>query len=93
MAEKIAVPAAGAFALPPERSFAEGASLLMTYGTSIHALLDRGHIKEGDVVLVLGAAGGVGMSAVELGVAFGARVIAAVSSRRKGRSLPRGWGV
>ncbi len=83
MAEKIAINAAGAFALPNERSFAEGASLLLTYGTSIHALLDRGAIVEGDVMLVLGAAGGVGISAIELGVAFGARVIAAVSSPEK----------
>ena len=83
MAEKCIMPAARAYALPPERSFAEGASLLMTYGTTIHGLIDRGHIKEGDTMLVLGAAGGVGMSAVELGVAFGARVIAGVSSQEK----------
>ncbi len=83
MAEKIVINATSAYALPPERSFAEGASLLLTYGTSIHALLDRGNIKEGDTMLVLGAAGGVGMSAIELGVAFGARVVAAVSSPEK----------
>lgn len=83
MAEKVLMAEASAYALPPERSFAEGASLLMTYGTSIHALLDRGRIKEGDVLLVLGAAGGVGLAAVELGVAFGAKVIAAVSSEEK----------
>ncbi len=83
MAEKVLLGEGSAYALPPERSFAEGASLLMTYGTSIHALLDRGRIKEGDVLLVLGAAGGVGLAAVELGVAFGARVIAGVSSEEK----------
>jgi NADPH:quinone reductase len=83
MQEKTIVQASRAYALPPERSFAEGASLLMTYGTSIHALLDRGRIKEGDVLLVLGAAGGVGLAAVELGTAFGARVVAAVSSEEK----------
>ena len=48
-----------------ERSFAEGAALILTYGTSIHALLDRGHIKEGDTLLILGAAGGVGLAAGE----------------------------
>jgi NADPH:quinone reductase len=80
---QIAVPAASAYKLPPERSFEDGAALLMTYATSIHALADRGRIKEGDVLLVLGAAGGVGLAAVELGVAFGARVIAAVSSEEK----------
>ncbi len=83
MAEKAVMSADRAYALPPERSFAEGASLLMTYGTTIHALLDRGKIKEGDVMLVLGAAGGVGMSAIELGVAFGAKVIAGVSTEDK----------
>ena len=83
MAEKIAIPARAAFALPEGRSFAEGASLLMTYGTSIHGLVDRGHIKAGDTMLVLGAAGGVGISAIELGVAYGARVIAGVSSEEK----------
>jgi NADPH:quinone reductase len=81
--EHIAVPAASAYKLPDERSFEDGAALLMTYGTSIHALVDRGRIKEADVLLVLGAAGGVGLAAVELGVAFGARVIAAVSSEEK----------
>ena len=54
------------------------------YGTTIHGLKDRGHIKAGDTVLILGAAGGVGLSAVELAKAFGARVVAAVSSEAKG---------
>ena len=71
------------FALPDGVGFDAGASLLMTYGTNYHGLVDRGHIKPGDVVLVLGAAGGVGLSAVELAKAFGARVIAAVSSAEK----------
>jgi NADPH:quinone reductase len=83
LVEKIAVPAASAYKLPNDRSFEDGAALLMTYATSIHALADRGKLKEGDVLLVLGAAGGVGLAAVELGVAFGARVIAAVSSEEK----------
>ncbi len=86
MAEKVVVEASRAFELPEERSFVDGAALLMTYGTSIHALLDRGRIKEGDTLLVLGAAGGVGLAAVELGVAFGARVIAAVSSEEKAKA-------
>ena len=71
------------FALPDEVDFATGASLLMTYGTNYHGLVDRGHIKPGDVVLILGAAGGVGLSAIELSKAFGARVIAGVSSEDK----------
>ena len=87
LVEKIAVPAAAAYHLPPERSFTDGAALLMTYATSIHALVDRGHIKEGETLLVLGAAGGVGLAAVELGVAFGARVIGAVSSEEKAAAV------
>ena len=58
-----------------------GASaLLMTYGTMIHALKDRGDIKPGETVLVLGAAGGVGLASIELATAYGAKVVAAVSS-------------
>jgi NADPH:quinone reductase len=83
LAEKVLVPAAMALPLPPERSFEEGSALILTYATSIHALLDRGRLKEGHVLLVLGAAGGVGLAAVELGKAFGARVVAAVSSDEK----------
>ena len=83
MAEKVVLNATTAYSLPDERSFAEGAALILTYGTSIHALVDRGHIKAGDTLLVLGAAGGVGIAAVELGVAYGARVVAAVSSEEK----------
>ena len=83
LAEKIAVDQPRLYPLPEGKSFAQGASLLMTYGTSIHALLDRGHLKAGDTLLILGAAGGIGLSAIELGKAFGARVVAAVSSEEK----------
>jgi NADPH:quinone reductase len=83
LAEKVAIDAGRLFALPEGRSFEEGASLVLTYGTTIHALLDRGHLKQGHTLLVLGAAGGVGLAAIELGKAFGARVIAAVSSEAK----------
>ena len=83
LVEKIALNATSLFRLPEGRSFAEGASLLLTYGTTIHALLDRGHLAEGNTLLVLGAAGGVGLAAIELGKAFGARVVAAVSSEEK----------
>lgn len=74
------------YAMPDGGSFEQGAAMLFTYGTTIHALVDRGHIKEGDNLLVLGAAGGVGLAAVELGKAFGARVIAAVSSEEKAQA-------
>ncbi len=84
LAEKVAVAAGRMFPIPDGVPFEKAASLLMTYGTTIHGLKDRGHIKEGDTVLILGAAGGVGLSAVELAKAFGARVVAAVSSEAKG---------
>ena len=84
LAEKVIVPAGRMFPVPAGIPFEKAASLLMTYGTTIHGLKDRGHIKEGDTVLVLGAAGGVGLSAIELSKAFGARVVAAVSSEAKG---------
>lgn len=83
MAEAVAVSVHNAYHLPEGHDFAEGASLLMTYGTSYHALVDRGHIQQGDVLLVLGASGGVGIAAVEIGKALGARVIAGVSSEAK----------
>jgi NADPH:quinone reductase-like Zn-dependent oxidoreductase len=83
LAEKVIVPAKAAIALPEGRSFAEGAALLLTYATSIHALYDRGRLRSGQTLLVLGAAGGVGLAAVELGKARDACVIAAVSSEKK----------
>jgi NADPH:quinone reductase-like Zn-dependent oxidoreductase len=83
LAEKVVLPAAAAVRLPAERSFEEGAALLLTYATSIHALYDRGRLEAGQTLLVLGAAGGVGLAAIELGKARGARVIAAVSSAEK----------
>ena len=83
LVEKVAVDPARMYRLPEGRSFAEGASLILTYGTTIHALRDRGHLKAGETLLVLGAAGGVGLAAIELGKAFGATVVAAVSSEEK----------
>ncbi|MDF8332338.1 NADPH:quinone oxidoreductase family protein [Novosphingobium cyanobacteriorum] len=83
LAEKVVMPSNRLYPLPEGVDYETGASLLMTYGTTIHGLKDRGHIKAGETVLVLGAAGGVGLSAVELAKAFGARVIAAVSSEEK----------
>ncbi|MDP8993597.1 MAG: NADPH:quinone oxidoreductase family protein [Pseudomonadota bacterium] len=83
LAEKVTLDAARALPLPEGRSFEEGSALILTYATAIHALLDRGRMKEGQTLLVLGAAGGVGYAAVELGKAFGARVVAAVSSEEK----------
>lgn len=81
--EKVVIAAKTGIPLPAERSFVDGAALLLTYATSIHALYDRGRLQAGQTLLVLGAAGGVGLAAVELGKARGARVIAAVSSEEK----------
>src|SRR5512139_1917989 len=83
LAEKIAVPAVHAFPLPEAHNFAEGSTLLITYATVIHALWDRGKLKSGETLLILGAAGGIGLAAIELGKARGARVVAAVSSEEK----------
>jgi NADPH:quinone reductase len=83
MAEKVALPAARCTPMPPDMPFDEASALVLTYGTSIHALKDRAQLRAGETLLVLGAAGGVGLSAVELGKAFGARVIAAASSQAK----------
>ncbi len=81
--EKMAVDAVKLFAVPEGIELVDASALLMTYGTTIHGLKDRGGIKEGDTVLVLGAAGGVGLSGVELAKAYGARVVAAVSTEEK----------
>ena len=83
MAEKLVIPAERAIPLPAERSFEDGAALLLTYATSIHAFSIAAGCRPGRPLLVLGAAGGVGLAAVELGKAKGARVIAAVSSEEK----------
>jgi NADPH2:quinone reductase len=83
LAERIAVPAAMAFKLPGNRDFTDGAALLMTYATTIHALTDRGEAKSGERLLVLGASGGIGLSAIEIGKALGLFVVAAVSSEAK----------
>lgn len=86
LVEKLVMKADNIYPVPDERSFEEGAAMLLTYGTTIHALLDRGRIKAGDSLLVLGAAGGVGLAAIELGKAFGARVVGAVSSEEKAQA-------
>ena len=82
-AEKVAVDAAKAFHLPDGIDLTAAAGFLTTYGTSYHALRDRASVQPGETLLVLGAAGGVGLSAVELGAAMGAKVIAGASSEEK----------
>ena len=83
MAEQIVVDAARLTPIPASMPFDEAAAFMMTYGTSYYALKDRGHVKPGQTLLVLGAAGGVGLAAVELGAAMGAHVVAAASSQEK----------
>ena len=83
MAEKLVLEAERCIAMPAAMPFDEASALVLTYGTSIHALKDRAKLRQGESLLVLGAAGGVGLSAVELGKAMGARVIAAASSEEK----------
>ena len=83
LAEKVVIPADRAIPLPPERGFAEGSALLLTYATAIHALCDRGRLQAGQTLHVLGASGGVGIASVEIGKALGARVIGAVSGKEK----------
>src|SRR4051794_36656040 len=83
MAEEPALEAARLVKIPDAMPFDEAAAFIMTYGTSWHALKDRADLKPGQTLLVLGAAGGVGLAAVELGHAMGARVVAAASSQEK----------
>ena len=82
-AEECAVDAGRLIPLPEGMDFDTGAAFLYTYETSLHALRDRGRLKAGETLLVLGAAGGVGLAAVEIGKAMGAHVIAAASSEDK----------
>jgi len=82
-AEEVKTEAARLLPLPEGMDFASGAAFLLTYGTSDHALRDRAGLKAGETLLVLGAAGGVGLAAIEIGKALGARVIACASSEEK----------
>jgi NADPH2:quinone reductase len=80
---RVAVHEWGAFPMPESLSFEQAAGISITYFTSYHALVQRANIQPGETLLVLGAAGGVGTSAIELGKVMGARVIAAASSDEK----------
>ena len=82
-AEEIAIPATAVTQIPDSMLFEQAAGLTIVYGTSYYALKQRAGLQRGDTLLVLGAAGGVGLSAVELGAAMGDRVIAAASSEQK----------
>ena len=87
LAEKVVVDHTRAFTLPDAVPFATGAGLLITHGTAIYALRDRARARTGETMLVLGAGGGAGLAAVELGHALGLRVIGAVSSPEKAEAV------
>ena len=82
-AEEVKTEANRLIPLPPKMDFVTGAAFVLTYGTSDHALRDRGTLKAGETLLVLGTAGGVGLAAIEIGKALGARVFACASSDSK----------
>lgn len=82
-AEEVAVPGYNVMPIPASMDFASAAAFGMTYGTSMHALKQRANLQPGQTLLVLGASGGVGLAAVEIGKAMGAKVIAAASSAEK----------
>src|SRR5476649_2280549 len=81
--EKVAIEASQLVAMPAGLDFDRAAGLTVTYGTTMHALKDRAKLKPGETLAVLGAAGGTGLAAVELGKLMGARVIACASSDEK----------
>ncbi|MDK2012106.1 MULTISPECIES: NADPH:quinone oxidoreductase family protein [unclassified Deinococcus] len=82
-ATHLIAPATATLPLPDDLDLNVAATLPLAYGTAMHALIDRGQLKAGETLLVLGAAGGVGLAAVMIGKALGARVIAAASTREK----------
>ena len=82
-AEEVVANAATTLPMPDQMDYVTAASTMYTYGTSYHALKDRANLQPGETLLVLGAAGGVGLAAVQLGVLMGARVIAAASTDEK----------
>jgi NADPH2:quinone reductase len=83
MADKVAVHATSAIPVPSGVDLVQAAGFLLAHGTSHHALVDRARLQEGETLLVLGAAGGVGLAAVEIGALLGAHVIAAASTDEK----------
>jgi NADPH:quinone reductase len=82
-AEQVRVDAATVIPMPDELDFVTASAFMLAYATSYHALVDRAALRPGETLLVLGAAGGVGLAAIEIGKALGARVIAAASSAEK----------
>ncbi len=92
-AEEVVVPGAACLAIPAEMDFDTAAAFSMTYGTSYHALVQRARIAPGETLLVLGASGGVGTAAIDIGRALGAKVIAASCSADKLARLKAHFGL
>ncbi|MFN7950814.1 MAG: NADPH:quinone oxidoreductase family protein [bacterium] len=92
-AEEVVAPGAACLAIPPEMDFDTAAGFSMTYGTSYHALVQRARLAPGETLLVLGASGGVGTAAIDIGRALGARVIAASASAEKLARLTAHFGL
>ena len=82
-AEQVLAPVEALMPMPPGMDFDTAAAITLTYGTSHHAVVDRAALQPGETMLVLGAAGGVGLAAIEIGKALGAHVIAAASTDEK----------
>src|SRR5262249_55417353 len=82
-AEEVVMPAASLIPIPDNAGFVSASAIQLTDGTAYHALVDRARIQPGETLLVLGAAGGVGMATIQVGKALGARVIAAAASPEK----------
>lgn len=89
LAEQAIVKAGAAIRLPPGSDPVQGAALLFTYGTTLYALADRGRLKAGQTLFILGAAGGVGLAAIEIGKTMGATVVAAASDAKKAEMASR----
>lgn len=81
--QQLLAPAQALIPMPPNMDFDTAAAITLTYGTSYHAIVDRAKLKNGENMLILGAAGGVGLAAIEIGKALGARIIACASTDEK----------
>jgi NADPH2:quinone reductase len=92
-AEEVNVDATRCLAMPASMSYETGAAFSMTYGTSYHALVQRGRLAQGETLLVLGATGGVGTAAIEIGRLLGAKLIAAGGDDTKLDVVKRQYGV
>jgi len=93
MQEQVVAPAKRCLRIPKSMAFDVAAGFSLTYGTSYHALIDRARLRSGETLLVLGAAGGVGSAAIDIGRQLGARVIAAGSDEKKLSQLQKIYGV